>query len=129
MTQPHQRWGGILPPHLPGAALFHSSTKSHRDTRFERERHFGIPFQSVRSTGRHRMKFCVPCGWGIIPNKQKGGVCTNTRIACGDLPIMIGHRIQIRHKHIKNEVQGTSCLKPRFVFYDITATPLRQSRL
>ena len=27
----------------------------------------------------------------------------NTRIACGDLPIMIGRRIQIRHEHIKKQ--------------------------
>lgn len=116
-------WLRVMPLHdspwdNQGATIRHISAKG---------RYFSIPFKSVCRTRSHRIN-SVSSG-GIAPNKQRMWVYMNTRIACGDLPIMIGHRIQIRHEHIKNEVQGTSCLKPRFVFYDITATPLRQSRL
>ena len=60
----------------------------------ERERRFGVPFQSVRRTRSHRMKFCVQRGLGALPSTSKrrgksrrdfllcGPVCINTGIAC-----------------------------------------------
>jgi hypothetical protein len=40
----------------------------------ERERRFGVPFQSVRKTRSHRMKFCVQKGLGgAALNKQTAG--------------------------------------------------------
>ena len=40
----------------------------------ERERRFGVPFQSVRRTRSHRMKFCVQKGLGgAALNKQTAG--------------------------------------------------------
>ena len=41
----------------------------------ERERRFGVPFQSVCRTRSHRMKFCVQGAWGRCPQQADSRKC------------------------------------------------------
>ncbi|MBD9032339.1 MAG: hypothetical protein EGR19_09110 [Dialister sp.] len=56
--------------------MFHGSPQSNKGGTIcsrasERERCFGVPFQSVRRTRSHRMKFCVQRGLGALPSTSR----------------------------------------------------------
>ena len=92
-------------------------------------RRFSTLQKSVCRTHSRRMNSAFGGVWGIVPNKQKRWVCINTRIACGGLSVMIGCWIPIRHKYIKNRGPRHISTLTLWFCVDITATPLRQSRL
>ena len=79
MRSKRERWVGISPTHLARSTVFHGSPQSDNGGTIcsrasERGRRFGVPFQSVRKTRSHRMKFCVQKGLGgAALNKQTAG--------------------------------------------------------
>ena len=88
-----------------------------------------VTLQKCSQNTQPQNEFCVQWGLGHSTQQAEKWVCINTRIACDKLSIMIGCWILIRHKHTKNQRAKAHRTLTLWFCFDITATPLRQSRL